>query len=272
MLLIANDGADAITGAFAGGPFSLGGLPLAPNYAGGTGNDLALVVGNGTPAPGVATASPSTAPAGTPIALSVTPTDPNGDALTTTWDFGDGTTGTGAAAAHVYNKGGTFTATATVSDGALTATATVAVTITTATPPPGQTKAPPPICTDRTAPVTALSTPSITAKGLTVKGRVSDAAGTSCGGIARVDVAVARKVGKKCLWIGTSKPSSCAAVPAKARKRVSGTVSPSFTYKLKKTLKPGSYVVAAIARDAAGNVETVVVKRTKTVTLKAKRR
>ncbi len=43
--------------------------------------------------------------------------DPDGDPLTYTWDFGDGNTGTGEIAIHTYQSTGTFTAKLTVSDG-----------------------------------------------------------------------------------------------------------------------------------------------------------
>ena len=43
-------------------------------------------------------------------------TDPNGDALTYTWNFGDGTTGTGATVSHTYTNAGQFNATLTVND------------------------------------------------------------------------------------------------------------------------------------------------------------
>jgi subtilisin family serine protease/PKD repeat protein len=42
--------------------------------------------------------------------------DPDGDALTFAWDFGDGSTGTGATPTHVYASLGTFTARLVVSD------------------------------------------------------------------------------------------------------------------------------------------------------------
>ena len=42
--------------------------------------------------------------------------DPNGDAITYAWDFGDGTTGTGPVPSHVYTNAGTFTVQLTVTD------------------------------------------------------------------------------------------------------------------------------------------------------------
>lgn len=49
--------------------------------------------------------------------------DVNGDALTYSWDFGDGTTGTGATANHTYTSEGSYHVTLTVSDGELNSTA-----------------------------------------------------------------------------------------------------------------------------------------------------
>jgi PKD repeat protein len=43
--------------------------------------------------------------------------DPDGDALTYAWTFGDGATGTGATPSHVYKSPGTFTIGLTVGDG-----------------------------------------------------------------------------------------------------------------------------------------------------------
>lgn len=58
--------------------------------------------------------------------------DPNGDALTYSWDFGDGSFGSGVAPTHSYAAEGTYTVTLTVNDGQIdsvptTTTATIAV-------------------------------------------------------------------------------------------------------------------------------------------------
>jgi len=43
--------------------------------------------------------------------------DPNGDAITYSWNFGDGNTGSGVAPTHTYIAGGTYTVTLIVNDG-----------------------------------------------------------------------------------------------------------------------------------------------------------
>ncbi|MCB1824533.1 MAG: DUF3466 family protein [Candidatus Competibacteraceae bacterium] len=55
--------------------------------------------------------------------------DPDGDALSFAWDFGDGTTGSGVAPTHTYTNPGTYTAVMTVTDGSLTDTATVDIKV-----------------------------------------------------------------------------------------------------------------------------------------------
>ncbi|WP_307804719.1 PQQ-dependent sugar dehydrogenase [Streptomyces sp. VRA16 Mangrove soil] len=50
------------------------------------------------------------------VGFSSTSNDADGDALTYSWNFGDGTTGTGAAPSHTYKKNGTYTATVTAKD------------------------------------------------------------------------------------------------------------------------------------------------------------
>ena len=53
--------------------------------------------------------------------------DPDGNELSFTWDFGDGTTESGSTSTHTYNDPGAYLATVTVSDGSLTATASVEI-------------------------------------------------------------------------------------------------------------------------------------------------
>src|SRR5439155_27369859 len=65
---------------------------------------LMLVTNN---PPVAATGGPYTSAEGAAVNLSLTGTDPDDDALTFTWDLGDGTAGTGATppASHVYGDG-----------------------------------------------------------------------------------------------------------------------------------------------------------------------
>jgi hypothetical protein len=59
--------------------------------------------------------------------------DPEGDALTFSWDFGDGTSSSGAVVTYTYAAPGTYTATLTVSDGSLSDSDTATVRITSPT-------------------------------------------------------------------------------------------------------------------------------------------
>ncbi len=55
--------------------------------------------------------------------------DPEGTALSFSWDFGDGDSGSGATPSHVYQNAGVYTATVSVSDGQLSTEASVAVVV-----------------------------------------------------------------------------------------------------------------------------------------------
>ena len=128
--LIANDGSDAITGAFSAAPLSTPeGIPLVPTYTAVDGNDLALTASNVAPIVGTIGASPTSGTAGQAFALSLGSSDRNGDTLTTTWDFGDGAHGSGATTSHVYATAGIFHVVATVSDGTAQTTTTTDINV-----------------------------------------------------------------------------------------------------------------------------------------------
>lgn len=78
---------------------------------------------NGTPLP---------AYAGQDVDFTATATDVNGDALTYTWDFGDGGSAVGANATHAFPATGTYTVTVTVNDDYGGVTGTLSVLIVTA--------------------------------------------------------------------------------------------------------------------------------------------
>jgi len=62
-------------------------------------------------------ANPPAALANNPVQFAVTAIDPDGDALSYAWEFGDGTKGDGAAPLHTYAAAGPFVATVSVADG-----------------------------------------------------------------------------------------------------------------------------------------------------------
>jgi len=126
---------------------STGAAPAEPKKGGGGGKIALIALGaaavgggiflalpkNKAPtASGVAANPPVALMAATPVAFSVAASDPDGDALTYNWDFGDGSSGTGANPTHVYPTvppGGTFTVRVEVSDGKKSASATGSVTV-----------------------------------------------------------------------------------------------------------------------------------------------
>ena len=87
---------------------------------------------NSPPVAGTVVVSPAIGLAGgTAITLTAQgASDPDGDPLDYTWDFGDGSSGSGQSTTHVYNNAGAFNATVTVGDGkGHSASATGSVTI-----------------------------------------------------------------------------------------------------------------------------------------------
>jgi hypothetical protein len=93
-------------------------------------------------------ANPVSGPPGTSFAFSATGSDVDGDALTYSWAFDDGTGASGASVSHAFTPLGAHSGTVTVSDPTgLTAASTAAVSVVPAPappPPPPVTPPPPP--------------------------------------------------------------------------------------------------------------------------------
>ena len=106
-----------------------------PDITAGTVKRIAVTGANRPPvAKGAATPAQGAAPLGVQLS-SAGSADPDGDALTVTWAFGDGTPGaSGATVAHTYTAAGQYTARVTVTDGRGGSDTTL-VAITVGTPP-----------------------------------------------------------------------------------------------------------------------------------------
>jgi hypothetical protein len=149
-------------------------------------------------------------------------------------------------------------ATATLLDGfevrpaAIPATPTpVATAAATPTPPPAA-------CTDRTAPAAFFTSVRSKKRKLQLRGRASDA---GCGGaVARVEVAISRKAGSKCRFLGANgKLTSARRCTQPVFLKATGTTSWSLA--TKRPLARGAYTVQVRARDRAGNLQRAVSKR-----------
>jgi hypothetical protein len=107
-------------------------LYLGAAGAGATATALVLATRNRAPVLGSLSASPPTGlQAATPIAFSASgASDPDGDTLTYTWEFGDGSTANEPAPRHVYNSAGTFSVKCTISDGKHSASVSTATPVT----------------------------------------------------------------------------------------------------------------------------------------------
>ena len=82
-------------------------------YPGGLGTDPPA---NADPVISLAAATPPSGGLATVFAFEVTAYDPDGDGISVTWDFGDGTTGSGSATSHQYTASGTYSVLARVAD------------------------------------------------------------------------------------------------------------------------------------------------------------
>ena len=113
------------------------GIHLTPIAQGGSGADAWLDVNvqlgsfPGNQAPIATLISPASASARTSVAFSVNATDPNGDPLAYSWDFGDSTVSDNTPSiSHTWAVGGTYDITVTISDmkgGKVTKTASITI-------------------------------------------------------------------------------------------------------------------------------------------------
>jgi endonuclease/exonuclease/phosphatase (EEP) superfamily protein YafD len=97
-------------------------------------NSLSMSAGGANSPPVItsgAFATPNPAQSGDVITFATAASDANGDALTYSWNFGDGATGSGSSTSHAYAIAGTYTAAVTVSDShGGSAASTVSLTVT----------------------------------------------------------------------------------------------------------------------------------------------
>ncbi len=80
-------------------------------------DQVEIAVESGTAPPNPVVNGPFTSAEGAAVSMDASgSTDPDGDALTFAWDFGDGATGTGATVSHTYAQNGVFTVRVVVTD------------------------------------------------------------------------------------------------------------------------------------------------------------
>ena len=92
-----------------------------------------VTVGGVNRAPLASAGGPYAGLLGLPVTMSASgSSDPDGDALTFGWTFGDGSQGAGIAVSHAYSEVGHYEVLLTASDGALASTDTTAADVTTA--------------------------------------------------------------------------------------------------------------------------------------------
>jgi hypothetical protein len=84
---------------------------------GGNDNPTGPSSSNGNPTASMTASETAAIMGATAVTFTASGSDPNGDALSYSWNFGDGTTGSGASVSHVFNAAGTFNVVVTASDG-----------------------------------------------------------------------------------------------------------------------------------------------------------
>lgn len=112
-------------------------------------------------------------------------------------------------------------------------------------------------CHDRTPPVTTISRGSrFTRRGIALRGTARDrgCGPNGRGQVAKVSLAISRRVGKRCQWLrpkgGFGKATSC-----RRKTYVTAKGTSQWSYRLKAHLKKGVYAVVPRAIDSVGNLE-----------------
>jgi hypothetical protein len=121
-----------------------------------------------------------------------------------------------------------------------------------------------PACTDTTQPAASFlkgrKGAAAKQRKLALHGRASDT-GCGAGTVARVEVAIARKVGKKCRFVTAGgKLGKARGCSRPLFLKAKGTTA--WSLRLKRKLPRASYTVLVRARDAAGNLQSKAAKRT----------
>jgi hypothetical protein len=194
-----------------------------------------------------ATVAPLEGPLGTAMAFDATGSDPDGDPLAYSWNFGDGSGGAGTHAGHVYGAPGSYQATVTATDPTgLSATASQSAAVTAEAAQSGPTGSQP--GGDHVAPVLSgltLSPKRFTARRSSrVTYRLSEAA--------RLTLVVQRATRRKgrTVFVRYARAERSAAAGANRltlRRRVGS-----------RRLVAGRYRITLVARDSAANRSNVV--------------
>jgi hypothetical protein len=116
-------------------------------------------------------------------------------------------------------------------------------------------------CRDTVAPTVSFGRLKLTRKAATLAGSARD---DSCGGVTRVEVALARKAGNRCRFASArgrlGKKRACS---KRVWLRAKGTSAWRLRLSFKPPLPRGTYVLQARGRDAAGNLRKPVARTRK---------
>ena len=231
----------------------------AGNTATGT---VAITVGNpaGGQAPTVqAAADPASGTGPLKVSFSAAASDPDGDAVTYEWDFGDNGKGGGPQVSHTYAAAGTYVATVKVTDpSGKSGTATVTVTVTAPVQGRGAVPQAKPGAQVKTA-LASVSKPSLAAfrkRGL----KVSATCGTDGTGAAALwaSKATARKLGLTSRGLGRTTVECAAGETVRIALKPSRKVRKAIRAKKPSSLR---ITVALALQDGAPLQRTVTIAR-----------